>query len=62
MFRVNVEGVLVVNATLNSTPTSGHPLDRGHSHCHRRDGRLTVSNCSGASSNKVSYLDIDRPA
>jgi hypothetical protein len=58
VFRVNVEGVLVVNGT----PTSAIRWIEGTATVTVSDGRLTVSNGSGASNNKVSYLDIDRPA
>ena len=58
VFRVNVEGVLVVNGT----PTSATRWIEGTATVTVSDGRLTVSNGSGASNNKVSYLDIDRPA
>ena len=57
VFRVNVEGVLVVNGT----PTSATRCIEGTAIVTVSDGRLTVSNGSGAN-NKVSYLDIDRPA
>jgi hypothetical protein len=52
VFRVNAEGVLVVNRT----PTSATRWIEGTATVTVSDGRLTVSN------NKVSYLDIDRPA
>jgi glucose/arabinose dehydrogenase len=57
VFRVNVEGVLVVNGT----PTSATRWIEGTATVTVSDGRLTVSNATGASNNKVNYLDIERP-
>jgi PKD repeat protein len=57
VFRVNVEGALVVNGT----PTSASRWVEGTATVTVSDGRLTVSNGSGASNNKVNYLDIERP-
>jgi glucose/arabinose dehydrogenase len=57
VFRVNVEGVLVVNGT----PTSATRWIEGTATVTVSDGRLTVSNAIGASNNKVNYLDIERP-
>jgi hypothetical protein len=56
--RVNVEGVPVVNGT----PTSATRWIEGTATVTVSDGRLRVSNGTGASNNKVSYPDIDRPA
>ena len=47
---------------VNGTPTSATRWIEGTATVTVSDGRLTVSNGSGASNNKVSYLDIDRPA
>jgi hypothetical protein len=57
VFRVNVEGVLVVSGT----PTSANRWVEGTATITVSDGRLTVSNATGASNNKVNYLDIERP-
>jgi glucose/arabinose dehydrogenase/PKD repeat protein len=57
VFRVNVEGVLVVNGT----PTPASRWVEGTATVTVSDGRLTVSNATGASNNKVNYLDIERP-
>lgn len=57
VFRVNVEGVLVVSGT----PTSSTRWIEGTATVTVSDGRLTVSNGAGASNNKVNYLDIERP-
>ena len=57
VFRVNVEGVLVVSGT----PTSATRWIEGTAVVTVTDGRLTVSNGTGAGDNKVNYLDIDRP-
>jgi hypothetical protein len=48
---------------VNGTPTSGPTRwIEGTATVTVSDGRLTVSNGSGASDSKISYLDIDRPA
>ena len=57
VFRVNVEGVLVVSGT----PTSAARWVEGTTVVTVADGRLTVSNGAGASNNKVNFVDIDRP-
>jgi hypothetical protein len=57
VFRVNVEGVLVVNGT----PTSANRWVEGTATVTVSDGRLTISNATGASNNKVNYLDIEHP-
>jgi glucose/arabinose dehydrogenase/PKD repeat protein len=57
VFRVNVEGVLVVSGT----PTTTTRWIEGTATVTVSDGRLTVSNGAGASNNKVNYLDIERP-
>jgi glucose/arabinose dehydrogenase len=57
VFRVNVEGVLVVSGT----PTSATRWIEGTATVTVSDGRLTVSNGAGATNNKVNYLDIERP-
>jgi len=57
VFRVNVEGVLVVSGT----PTSVTRWIEGTAVVTVTDGRLTVSNGAGAGNNKVNYLHIDRP-
>jgi glucose/arabinose dehydrogenase len=57
VFRVNVEGVLVVSGT----PTSAARWVEGTAVVTVADGRLTVSNGAGASNNKVNFVDIERP-
>jgi glucose/arabinose dehydrogenase len=57
VFRVNVEGVLVVSGT----PTSATRWIEGTAVVTVGDGRLTISNGSGASNNKVNFIDIERP-
>ena len=54
VFRVNVEGVL----TVSGTPTSGSRWVSGTRTVTVSDGRLTVSNGSGASNNKICFIDI----
>jgi len=56
-FRINVEGVLVVNGK----PTSATRWIEGTATVTVSDGRLTVSNGAGAVNNKVNFLDIERP-
>jgi glucose/arabinose dehydrogenase/PKD repeat protein len=58
VFRVNVEGVLVVSGT----PTAARRWIEGTATVMVSDGRLTVSNGPGATNNKVNFLDIERPA
>jgi hypothetical protein len=57
VFRVNVEGVLVVSGT----PTSAARWVEGTAVVTVADGRLTISNGAGASNNKVNFVDIERP-
>ena len=57
VFRVNMEGVLVVSGT----PTSAACWVEGTAVVTVADGRLTVSNGAGASNNKVNFVDIERP-
>jgi glucose/arabinose dehydrogenase/PKD repeat protein len=58
VFRVNVEGVLVVSGT----PTSATRWIEGTATVTVSDGRLTVSNGAGATNNKVNFLDVERRA
>jgi glucose/arabinose dehydrogenase/PKD repeat protein len=57
VFRVNVEGVLVVSGT----PTTAARWVEGTATVTVSDGRLTISNGAGATNNKINYLDIERP-
>jgi YVTN family beta-propeller protein len=54
VFRVNVEGVL----TVSGTPTTSTRWVSGTRTVTVNDGRLTVSNGSGASNNKICFIDI----
>ena len=54
VFRVNVEGLL----TVSGTPTSSTRWISGTRTVTVSDGRLTVSNGSGASNNKICFIDI----
>ena len=54
VFRINVEGVL----TVSGTPTSGSRWVSGTRTVTVADGRLTLSNASGASNNKICFIDI----
>jgi len=54
VFRVNVEGVL----TVSGTPTTSTRWISGTRTVTVNDGRLTVSNGSGADNNKICFIDI----
>jgi hypothetical protein len=54
VFRLNVEGIL----TVSGTPTSASRWVEGTSTVTVGDGRLTVSNGSGASNNKICFIEI----
>jgi hypothetical protein len=54
VYRVNAEGVL----TVSGTPTSSKRWISGSNTVSVTDGRLTVSNGSGSSNNKICFIDI----
>jgi hypothetical protein len=54
VFRINVEGVLTVSGTPNTTTR----WISGTKTVTVTDGRLTVSNGTGASNNKICFIDI----
>jgi len=54
VFKINVEGVL----TVNGTPTTGNRFVEGTATVNVTDGRLTISNASGASNNKIAFVEI----
>jgi N-acetylneuraminic acid mutarotase len=54
VFRINVEGKL----TVSGTPTSASRFVEGTSTVTVTDGRLTISNASGASNNKIAFVEI----
>jgi hypothetical protein len=54
VFRLNVEGAL----TVSGTPTSAKRWFAGTNTVTVSDGRLTVSNGTGASNNKICFVDI----
>ncbi len=54
VFRTTVEGVLVVNGT----PTSASRWVEGTAMVTVNDGRLTVRNGSGASNNKICFVEL----
>jgi mono/diheme cytochrome c family protein len=54
VFRVNVEGIL----TVSGTPTTSTRWLSGTRTVTVSDGRLTVGNGSGASNNKICFIDI----
>ena len=54
IYKINVENVLTVNAT----PKSNQRWKEGTATVTVSDGRLTVSNASGASNNKICFLEI----
>jgi len=53
-FKINAEGVLCVNGT----PTSANHWVEGTVICTVSDGKLTITNASGAVGNKICYIDI----
>src|SRR5205823_4712920 len=55
VYKINVEGVL----TVNGTPTGAKRFIEGTQTVTVSDGRLTISNASGASNNKIAFLEID---
>jgi glucose/arabinose dehydrogenase len=56
LFRISAEGVLVVNGT----PTTSARWVEGTSTVTVADGRLTIRNGTGASNNKICFLEITR--
>ncbi len=54
VYRINVEGQLIVSGT----PTSANRWVSGTQTLTVSDGRLTVSNGTGASNNKICFIDI----
>jgi glucose/arabinose dehydrogenase len=54
VFRTNVEGVL----TVNGTPTTSTRWIEGTSTVTVTDGRLTIRSASGASNNKICFVEI----
>ena len=54
VFRINVEGVL----TVSGTPTTGTRWISGTNTVTVSDGRLTVSNGTSGSNNKICFIDI----
>jgi hypothetical protein len=54
VFRMTVEGVL----TVNGTPTTGTRWIEGTSTVTVSDGRLTIRSGSGASNNKICFVEI----
>ena len=55
VYKFNVENTLVVNGT----PMSSKHFIEGTAIVNVTDGRLTISNASGASNNKLTYVDIE---
>ncbi|HRK30364.1 MAG TPA: kelch repeat-containing protein [Tepidisphaeraceae bacterium] len=54
VFKVNVEGTLAVNAT----PTTSNRFAEGTVTVNVTDGRLTISNATGAKNNKIAFVEI----
>ncbi len=54
VFKVNVEGVL----TVNGTPSSSNRFAEGTQTVNVTDGKLTISNASGAANNKIAFVEI----
>ena len=57
VYKINAEGVLVVNGTPNSTSR----WVSGTATVTVSDGRLTISNGSGAANNKIDFIEITAP-
>jgi hypothetical protein len=55
-FRINVEGVLAID----KTPTSSSRFASSTISVNVNDGRLTVSNASGAVNNKINYVQVEQ--
>ncbi len=58
VFKINVEGVLVVDGTPSASPFLAHWVDSGYRDVTVTDGRLTVSNATGSSNNKICFIEI----
>jgi hypothetical protein len=56
VYRITAEGVL----TVNGTPTATNRWLEGTQTVTVTDGRLTIANGSGASGNKICFLEIVR--
>jgi hypothetical protein len=56
VYKINAESVLAVNGT----PTSSNRWIEGTVNVDVTDGRLTLTSASGASNNKLCFVDIDR--
>lgn len=56
VYRVNVEGQL----TVSGTPTSSSRFIEGTKTVNVADGRLTITNGSGAVNNKIAFVEITR--
>jgi hypothetical protein len=54
VYKIAAEGVLVVNGT----PTTGSRWVEGTKTVTISDGRLTLTNASGASNNKICFIDV----
>ena len=53
-FKINVEGVL----TVNGVPTSANHWVEGTKTVHVTDGKLTISNATGAKNDKIAFVEI----
>jgi len=54
IYRINVEGILIVNGT----PSSANRWVSGNGIVTVTDGRLTVNNASGSDNNKICFIEI----
>jgi N-acetylneuraminic acid mutarotase len=54
VYKINVENVL----TVNGTPTSSNRFVEGTATVSVTDGKLTISNASGAVNNKINFVEI----
>ena len=58
VFKINVEGILVLDGVPMATPVSAHWIDSGFKTVVVTDGFLTVTNASGARNNKINFIEI----
>lgn len=56
VFKISAEGTLVVNGT----PTNANHWVEGTATVTVSDGKFTIANASGASNNKIDYIDIQQ--
>jgi uncharacterized repeat protein (TIGR03806 family) len=60
VFKIAVEGVLVVDGVPADTPASAHWVDSGYRTVTVADGRLSVTSAAGSSNNKICFIEIQQ--